>query len=116
MQVVFNFGSGGGTLDVPSGLTLTIDDGATAGNAQNAAQLQGTGTLTKIGDGTLTLGFSTSNFSAFTGAIVVDAGTLQTGTTGFDRAVWEHERGYDDQQRSYIKYERRQYRCGAADS
>ncbi|MGC4003173.1 MAG: autotransporter-associated beta strand repeat-containing protein [Pirellulales bacterium] len=78
--VVFNFGTGGGTLNVASGTTLTLDDGSGTGTASGAAQLQGSGTLTKTGAGTLTLGNGTSNFSNFTGAIIISAGTLTTGT------------------------------------
>jgi fibronectin-binding autotransporter adhesin len=76
---IFNFGTGGGTLDIAAGAQLTIDDGAGVGNASTNAQLQGTGTLTKSGDGLLQLGNGTSNYSTFTGAIVVNAGTLQVG-------------------------------------
>ncbi len=81
LQFVFNIGSGGGTFDTPAATLMTLDDNAVAGNAQNAAQLQGTGTLTKTGDGILSLGNSASNFGTFTGAIFVNAGTLTTGAT-----------------------------------
>ncbi|MCL4207844.1 MAG: autotransporter-associated beta strand repeat-containing protein, partial [Pirellulaceae bacterium] len=77
---VFSIGTGGGGFDVPSGVTLTIDDGSGAGTATTNAQLQGVGTLTKTGTGTLSLGNGSSNFTAFTGAILVNAGTLTTGT------------------------------------
>lgn len=80
LQVVINIGSGGGTFNIPSG-TTTLDDGAVAGNANNAAQLQGTGNLTKIGAGTLSLGNGTSNFGTFTGQIFVNEGTLTSGAT-----------------------------------
>ena len=78
-QFIFNFGTGGGILDVPATFTLTIDDGAVVSGANNAAQLQGSGNLTKIGDGILSLGNGTSNYSGFTGQIFVNAGTLTTG-------------------------------------
>lgn len=74
--LVFNIGSGGGTLDVTSGGLLTIDDGSGNGTAAAASQLQGSGTLTKVGDGSLSLGNGTSNFSVFTGQILVNQGTL----------------------------------------
>ena len=77
---IFNIGSGGGTLDVTASRTFTIDDGnVNASTATNAAQLQGSGTLTKTGLGTLSLGTGTSNYSGFTGAIIVADGVLQTG-------------------------------------
>lgn len=79
--VVFVFGAGGGTLDTPSGVTLTLDDGAGTGTATTAAQLQGSGNLTKTGTGTLSLGNGTSNFSNFTGQIFINAGTLTFGGT-----------------------------------
>ncbi len=78
---VFNFGAGGGTLDVGSGFTLTLDDGSGAGVASTNAELQGSGDLTKIGVGTLSLGNGTSNFSNFAGRIFVNAGTLTFGGT-----------------------------------
>jgi autotransporter-associated beta strand protein len=78
-QFVFNFGTGGGILDVPATFSLVLDDGAVVSNANNAAQLQGSGNLTKIGDGILSLGNGTSDFSGFTGQIFVNAGTLTTG-------------------------------------
>ncbi len=81
LQFVFNIGTGGATFDTPAATLMTLDDNSAAGNAQNAAQLQGTGTLTKTGDGTLSLGNGTSNFGTFTGAIIISAGTLTTGAT-----------------------------------
>lgn len=78
-QFVFNIGTGGGTIETAAGTTLTFDDGSIAGNAFNAAQLQGSGNLTKIGDGTLSLGNGSSNFGTFTGQIFVNNGTLTTG-------------------------------------
>jgi hypothetical protein len=78
---VFSIGASGGKFDVPTGVTLTIDDGSGAGTATTNAQLQGSGTLTKAGVGTLSLGNGTSNFAAFTGAIIVNEGTLTTGAT-----------------------------------
>lgn len=77
--IIFNIGSGGGILDVASNANLTIDDGSGTGTGGGASQIQGAGTLTKTGLGTLSLGTGTSNFAAFTGAIVVSAGTLTTG-------------------------------------
>ena len=82
--VVFVIGTNGGTFDTPSGVTLTLDDGSGAGTATTNAELQGSGTLTKIGGGTLSLGNGTSNFSNFTGAIVVNAGTLALGNTAIN--------------------------------
>ncbi|MEA3213309.1 MAG: hypothetical protein QOE70_6366 [Chthoniobacter sp.] len=82
---VYVIGTGGGTFDVVgSGVVFTLDDGAGAGTGTGNAQLQGTGTLTKTGLGTLSLGNGTSNFSAFTGAIIVNQGTVAIGvlTTG----------------------------------
>lgn len=78
---VFNFGLGGGTLDVGSTFTLTLDDGSGTGTASTNAQLQGSGDLTKTGAGTLSLGNGTSNFSNFTGRIFVNQGTLTVGGT-----------------------------------
>jgi len=78
--VVFNFGTGGGTLNVASGRLLTIDDGTGVGTGTGNAELQGAGQLTKTGAGTLSLGNGTTqSFATFTGAIVVNAGTLQLG-------------------------------------
>ena len=78
--VIFNVGTGGGGFDVSLGRTLTLDDGAVSNiTGTLAAQLQGSGTLTKTGTGTLSLGNGTSNFSGFTGAIIVSEGVLQTG-------------------------------------
>lgn len=78
---VFNIGTGGGTIEVASGSTLTIDDGSGAATtAWTAPQLQGGGALTKTGAGTLSLGAGSSDFStAFTGTITVSAGTLTLG-------------------------------------
>lgn len=83
-QFIFNFGTGGGILDVPATFSLILDDGAVVSNANNAAQLQGSGNLTKIGDGTLSLGNGTSDFSGFTGQIFVNAGTLTTGAVSIN--------------------------------
>ena len=77
--VVFNVGTGGGAMDVALGRTLTIDDGFATGTGLAAAQLQGSGTLTKTGTGTLSLGNGTSNYSSFTGSIIVANGVLTTG-------------------------------------
>ena len=78
---VFNIGTGGGTIEVASGSTFTIDDGSgAAGTAWTAPQLQGGGALTKTGAGILSLGAGTSDFgTAFTGTITVSAGTLTLG-------------------------------------
>ncbi len=58
-------GAGGGAFEVGSGLTLGIVN-----------EIVGTGTLTKLGTGTLVLNHDNSSFS---GAIVVDSGTLTLG-------------------------------------
>ena len=79
--VVFSIGTGGGTFDTPTGVTLTIDDGIGVGTGTTNAELQGSGTLTKTGVGTLSLGNGTSNFSTFTGAIVINGGLLTFGGT-----------------------------------
>jgi autotransporter-associated beta strand protein len=76
---MFSIGTGGATFDVATGVTLTLDDGNGTGTGTGNAQLQGAGTLTKTGVGILSLGNGTSNFGAFTGAILVNAGTLTTG-------------------------------------
>ncbi len=75
---VFIFGTGGGTFDTPSGVTLTVDDGTGAGTGTGNAQLQGAGDLTKTGVGTLALGTTTSNFSVFTGNITISDGIVNT--------------------------------------
>jgi fibronectin-binding autotransporter adhesin len=85
----FVIGTGGGTFDTPSGVTFTIDDGngtTALGAATGAPLLQGFGTLTKTGTGTLALGYSGQlagtagqGYSSFTGDIVIAAGTLQAG-------------------------------------
>jgi autotransporter-associated beta strand protein len=80
---VFVIGSGGGTFDTPSGVTLTVDDGTTGitGTGLTAQELQGTGPLTKTGTGILIL----RQQFGFGGTINIAAGTLQiTGanTTG----------------------------------
>jgi autotransporter-associated beta strand protein len=76
---VFMIGTGGGTFNVASGSLLTLDDGSGAGTASTNAELQGTGDLTKTGQGTLALGNGVSNFSAFTGNIFIKDGILKTG-------------------------------------
>ena len=76
---VFQIGTGGGTFNVASGSLLTLDDGSGAGTAAANAELQGTGDLTKTGAGTLSLGNSASNFSAFTGNFFIKEGILKTG-------------------------------------
>lgn len=75
---VFIFGAGGGVLDIPSGATMTLDDGSGNGTATTNADIQGTGNLTKTGLGALSMGNGTSNFSTFTGQIFVNQGTLIT--------------------------------------
>ncbi len=87
LGLVFNFGAGGGTLDVPSGVILTINDGTTAGTGLTAAELQGSGDLTKVNTGTLILGGAATNFSNFTGQIFVNAGLLQIGGAGLNPSL-----------------------------
>jgi fibronectin-binding autotransporter adhesin len=78
--IVFNFGAGGGKLDIASGTQLTLDDGTGTGTAAGNAQLQGSGDLTKLGLGTLSLGTGTTqSFANFTGAIFINQGTLLLG-------------------------------------
>lgn len=80
----FVIGNGGGTIDLPTGITLTLDDGTGAGTSTTNAQLQGSGTLTKTGAGTLQLGYSgqtAGGFNNFTGHIVINGGTLNAGNT-----------------------------------
>lgn len=60
----FIIGSGGGTIDVASGQTLTLND---------ASQFSGSGTLTKANAGTISLGF---DYTGFTGNIVINAGVI----------------------------------------
>jgi fibronectin-binding autotransporter adhesin len=76
---VFNIGTGGGIFDVASGSTFTIDDGTGSGTAWTNTQLQGSGALTKIGAGVLSLGNSTASNAVFTGQINVNEGTLRLG-------------------------------------
>jgi len=76
---VFMIGTGGGTFNVASGSLFTLDDGTGAGTASTNAELQGTGDLTKTGQGILSLGNGTSNFSNFTGNFFIKEGTLKTG-------------------------------------
>jgi fibronectin-binding autotransporter adhesin len=76
---VFSIGTGGGTFDVASGSTFTLDDGTGAGTAWTNTQLQGSGALTKTGAGTLVLGNAATSNAAFTGQILVDAGVLRLG-------------------------------------
>ena len=54
----FVIGTGGGTIEVASGFTCTFND---------ANQLSGSGALTKIGAGTLTLGTQTVGYGGATG-------------------------------------------------
>lgn len=75
---VFMIGSGGGTFNVASGSTFTLDDGTTTGTSGSAYEMQGTGDLTKTGAGTLVLRYQNS----YSGAITIAAGTLKaSGTT-----------------------------------
>ena len=76
---VFMIGTGGGTFNVASGSLFTLDDGTGAGTASTNAELQGTGDLTKTGQGILSLGNGTTNFSTFTGNFFIKDGTLKTG-------------------------------------
>lgn len=77
---VFSIGTGGGTFDVPTGVTFTLDDGTGSGTAWTNTQLQGTGTLTKTGVGTLSLGNAATSNAVFTGQILVNAGILKLGS------------------------------------
>ncbi len=76
---VFMIGTGGGTFNVASGSLFTLDDGIGAGTLATNAELQGTGDLTKTGQGILSLGNGTTNFSTFTGNFFIKDGTLKTG-------------------------------------
>ena len=77
---VFKIGAGGGVFDTPAGVTFTIDDGTVAGNGLTAAELQGSGPLTKTGTGIWVL----RNQQVFAGTITVAAGTLRvSGTSAF---------------------------------
>ncbi len=60
-------GDGGGTLDVPAGVTLTF--GGTLADSSASP-----GSLTKIGGGTLTL--SSSSWSTYTGDTTISTGTV----------------------------------------
>lgn len=74
---MFTFGTGGGKIDAPTGVTVTLDD-----NTGATAQLQGAGDLTKVGAGILQLGYTgqvAGGFSGYTGNIIINAGTLQAG-------------------------------------
>jgi len=81
--MVFNIGTGGGKFDVASGSTFTVDDGTTTGTATTAYQLQGSGGLTKTGNGTLIL----RQQNAYSGTITVSAGLLQASGTTMATAV-----------------------------
>ncbi|MFY7874518.1 MAG: autotransporter-associated beta strand repeat-containing protein, partial [Pirellula sp.] len=76
---VFNIGTGGGIFDVATGATFSIDDGSGAGTAWSNTQLQGSGTLTKVGPGLLILGNAATSNAAFTGQILINEGTLRLG-------------------------------------
>ena len=65
--------SGGGILSSSLGFT------ATAGNIN--AILAGSGTFTKNGAGTATFGFASNNQNTYTGATIVDSGTLALGVS-----------------------------------
>lgn len=68
----FVIGAGGGTIDVISGRTFFLNDGLSNGSFQD--QLQGSGTLTKTGEGVLNVG---RDFSAsFTGDVKLNLGRL----------------------------------------
>ncbi len=77
---IFSIGATGGVFEVPTGVTLTIDDGTGSGTLAAASQLQGSGTLTKTGAGTLTLGNSTASNAVFTGPIQINTGILRLGS------------------------------------
>jgi autotransporter-associated beta strand protein len=88
---VFFIGAGGGTLDVASGQTLTLDDGSGAGVATTNAELQGFGDLTfkstgttGTNTGTVSLSNGTSNFSNFTGQIFIASNVTVTFSNGVD--------------------------------
>lgn len=79
---IFIIGSGGGTFDIGSSTSLTLNDGTNITNlaASNGAQLQGAGNLTKTGAGTLILGQANGtsfNGGNFTGNLIINAGTVQ---------------------------------------
>jgi fibronectin-binding autotransporter adhesin len=88
---VFLIGAGGGTFDVASGLTFTVDDGSGNGVATTNSELQGSGDLTLkstgttgTNTGTVALGNGTSNFSVFTGQIFITSNvTVTTGNGAF---------------------------------
>ena len=63
----FVIGTGGGTFDVPTGVTFSLNDGS---------QLQGAANLTKTGAGTLVLGQATVGYAAYTGQILINAGQV----------------------------------------
>ncbi|TXI62761.1 MAG: hypothetical protein E6Q48_05350, partial [Limnohabitans sp.] len=66
--------SGAGTIELASGITLTTGDSS---NQTVSGVIQGAGTLSKVGSGTLTL----SGTNTYTGSTHVDAGMLKvTGT------------------------------------
>ncbi len=77
---VFVIGAGGGTFEVDTGRTFTLDDGTTLLSGPvvaGTAQLQGSATLTKIGPGTFVAGGAAGNFSAtFTGNVNIFQGLL----------------------------------------
>ncbi|MEA3212062.1 MAG: hypothetical protein QOE70_5119 [Chthoniobacter sp.] len=68
----FVVGTGGGTFNVATGVTLTLDD---------ATQFSGSGDLTVTGAGTGTVAIRTQAFNTFTGNVNVNSGTLQINNT-----------------------------------
>ncbi len=97
----FIVGAGGATFEVDSGRVFTLDDGTVAYNTGDpilttTAQLQGSGTLTKVGGGNFVAGGG-GNFSAsFTGSTNLFQGLLtlsnvnglgNTGTVTVDSTI-----------------------------
>ena len=81
------FGAGGGYIDTPTGVTLSLDDGSAAGTTASTAEYianSGTTSITKIGAGTLVL----SKQNVFTATVNVNEGLVrQTGADTFGVAT-----------------------------